>query len=106
MNNSILKSTGHDKAGKQEQRSIYSMGFKKTITKQTENIWDEERQGEMKGKNRKSKKRCIEKEDYLLALFTPSLFSVSSYMDKLTVFLYLYRMRIYENKTNLPKNRR
>ena len=39
MNNSIMKSTGHDKAGKQEHRRIYSMGFIKTITKQTEKIF-------------------------------------------------------------------
>ena len=63
--------------------------------------------GRNEREEQKSKKRYIGKEDdYLLAFFPPSPFSVSSYMDKLTVFLYLYRMRLYENKTNLPNNRR
>lgn len=55
--------------------------------------------GRNEREEQKSKKRYIEKEDYLLAFFTLSPFSVSSYMDKLTVFLYLYRISIYENKS-------
>lgn len=81
------------------------MGFIKTITKQTEKIFKMKKDREKWKIRTKKVKRDIEKEDHLLALFTPSPFSVSSYMDKLTIFLYLYRMRIYENKTNLPNNR-